>query len=198
MFGKLFAKKKNQLGAEEESSFVSHGGVYAEMNYCPLCGDEYRADQTTCAACDRKLISGTEKLALIREKEQQRSGRSMDLSVGDEFVTLRKGALKDIKQLQTLLAKERIPAMLAGDEQSCGKGCGGTEVYIQVRKNDVEPAMAVLSEDFIKSTALSNHDMTYTDAVYIEGAETNVCPACGCEFSLDVENNCPECGLCFG
>jgi len=197
MFGNLFAKKKKQRGEEENASFVSHG-VSSEMNYCPVCGDEYRADQTTCAACDRKLISGTEKIALILEKEQQLSGRSMDLSLDDELVTLRKGALKDIKQLQTLLAKERIPAMLAGDEESCGKGCCGPELYLQVRRSDAEPAMVVLNEYFIKSTALSNHDMTNVDAVYVQGAETNVCPACGCQFSPYVENNCPECGLCFG
>jgi hypothetical protein len=197
MFGNFFAKKKKRREAVADVSFVSHG-IYSEMNYCPACGDEYRADQTTCAACDRELISGTQKLALIREKEKQRSGRSMEISVDDELVTLRKGALKDIKQLQYLLAKDRIPAMLAGDEQSCGKGCCGPEMYLQVRKSDAESAMAVLNEDFIKSTALSNHDMTHTDAVYVQGAEANVCPACGCQFSPYVENNCPECGLCFG
>lgn len=197
MFGKLFAAKRKRRGAEENELFVSHG-VYSEMNYCPACGDEYRADQTTCAACEKTLISGSEKIALILEKEQQLSGRSMNLTFDDDLVTLRKGTLKDIKQLQALLAKERIPAMLAGDEQSCGKGCCGPEIYLQVRKSDAEPAMAVLKEDFIKSTALSNHDMTNIEAVYVEGAETNVCPACGCQFSPYMENSCPGCGLCFG
>ena len=197
MFGKFFAKKKRRREVVADASFVSHG-VYSEMNYCPACGDEYRADQTTCAACDMELIAGTQQLAVIREKEEQLSGRSMEISVDDELVTLRKGALKDIKQLQYLLAKERIPAMLAGDEQNCGKGCCGPEMYLQVRKSDAEPATAVLNEDFIKSTALSNHDMIHTGAVYVQGADANVCPACGCQFSPSVENNCPECGLCFG
>lgn len=197
MFGKLFAKTKNKIGLESETSLISDS-VDLEMKYCLMCGDEYRADQTTCAVCDRKLISGTEQLALIQGKKQQLSGRSMELSVDEELVTLRKGALKDIKQMQTLLAKERIPAILAGDEQNCGKGCCGPEMYLQVRKNDAESAQAILNEDFIRSTALSTHDMSYADAVYIEGAEINVCPACGSEFSLYKENNCPECGLCFG
>ncbi len=196
MFGKLFAKKTKKYETIAASP-VSHG-VYFEMNYCPDCGDEYRADITKCAACDRELISGAEKLARVQEKEQLLSSRSMEFSNDDELVTLRKGALKDIKQLQKLLAKERIPAILAGDEQNCSRGCSGSELYLQVRKNDVEPAMAVLNQDFITSTALSSHDMTYADAVYIQGADSTVCPACGCQFSPSVEKNCPECDLCLG
>lgn len=196
MFGKLFAKKDNQK--EAAAPLAASCGVYPEMNYCPVCGDEYREDRTKCAACDSELISGTEKLAQLREKEQRLSSRSMEFSVDDELVALRKGALKEMKHLQKLLAKERIPATLAGDEQNCGKGCCGPEVYLQVRKNDAEPAMAVLNQDFISSTALSSHDMTHMDAVYVQGAESTVCPACGCQFSPYVEKNCPECGLCLG
>jgi len=196
MFGKLFAKKIKQY--DTAAAPVASHGIYSEMNYCPACGDEYRADMIKCAACDRDLISGTEKLDQIQAKEQLLSSRSMNLSSDDELAVLRKGALKDIKQLQKLLARERIPAILAGDEQSCGKGCCGPEMYLQVRKNDAEPAMAVLNQDFIKSTALSSHDMTHADAVYIQGAESAVCPACGCQFSPYEEKNCPECGLCLG
>lgn len=185
-----------EKGAEDGSSAVSHG-VCSEMNYCPDCGDEYRADRTKCAACDIDLITGKEKLARIQEQEKILSGRSMDISIDDELVTLRKGALKDVKQLQSLLLKERIPSILASDEQSCGKGCCGAELYLQIRKNDVEPAMAVLNQDFIKSTALTGHDMTHTDAVYVEGAESTICPACGSHFSPAEEDNCPECGLCL-
>lgn len=196
MFGKLFAKKdkQNEAAAASATSY----GVYPEMNYCPVCGDEYRADRIKCVACDCELISGAEKLAKLREDEHRLSTRSMELSVNDEMVALRKGALKEMKHLQKLLAKERIPAILSGDEQSCGKGCCGSEVYLQVRKNDGEPAMAVLNQDFITSTALSSHDMTHVDAVYVQGADSAVCPACGCQFSPYAEKNCPECGLCLG
>jgi hypothetical protein len=196
MIGKFFTRKSKQC-EPVDSPVVLHG-ISSELNYCPVCGDEYRADRIICAACDQELISGREKLAQIEEKEQLFSSRSMELSPDDELVILRKGPLKDIKQLQKLLAKERIPGVLAGDEQSCGKGCCGPEIYLQIRKNDVEPAMAVLSQDFIKSTALSSHDMTYVDAVYVQGAESTDCPACGCRFSPSVEKNCPECGLCLG
>jgi len=196
MFGKFFAKKKKQ-SATVNTPVVLHD-FSSEMNYCPVCGDEYRADRTKCEACDQDLISGTEKLVQIEEKEQLLSGRSVELSLDDELVILQKGPLKDIKQLQKLLVKEWIPCVLGGDEQSCGKGCSGPEIYLQIRKDDVEPAMAVLSQDFIKSTALSNHDMTYVDAVYVQGAESTVCPACGCSFAPLEEKNCPECDLCIG
>ncbi len=196
MFGKLFGKKVKQRQTADNIA-VLHG-VDPEMNYCPVCGDEYRSASKRCAACDVDLITGGEKLDQVMGKEQVVAGRSMVLSVEDELVTLRKGALNDMKHLKVLLGKERIPSILAGDEKTCSKGCCGSEMYLQVRESDTEAALAVLAQDFIESTSLSGHDLTHVDAVYVHEAESNVCPACGCQFSSDEQMNCPECGLCFG
>ncbi len=195
MFAKLFSKKPKKQKTTDNIA-ISHG-VDPEMNYCPGCDDEYRSDVKNCAVCEVELIPGSEKLAEILRREQALGSRSMEISVDDELVTLRKGQLKDIKQLKKLLAKEKIPAILAGDEQSCGQGCCGQEMYLQTRASDAEAAMAVLNQDFVKNTSLASHDMTYADAVFVEGAESTVCPACGSQFSPDAAKNCPECGLCF-
>ncbi len=195
MFGKLFSKKLKQR--ETPNDGVISNGVDPEMNYCPACGDEYRTDIQKCAGCEIELVSGLEKLAEIQKRELALASRSMEISVDDELITLRKGQLKDVKQLKKLLAKERIPAILAGDEQSCGKGCCGQEMYLQTRVRDAESAMAVLNQEFVKNTSLASHDMTYAGAVFVEGAESVVCPACGCNFAPDAEMDCPECGLSF-
>jgi len=195
MFGKLFSKKLKQTETPGEET-ISYG-VDPEMNYCPVCNDEYRGDIEKCAVCEIELIPGSEKLAEMQKREHVLASRSMEISVEDELVTLRKGQLKDIKQLKKLLAQERIPAILAGDEQSCGKGCCGQEMYLQTRLSDVESAMAVLNQDFLTSTSLSSHDLTHADAIFVQGAESSVCPGCGCRFSPDAEMNCPECGLSF-
>ncbi|MBW1635422.1 MAG: hypothetical protein JRJ68_04020 [Deltaproteobacteria bacterium] len=197
MFSKLFSTKKRKQEKTAGSAALSHG-IDPEMNYCPLCGDEYRVAGKRCAACDVELISGAEKLAQVQKVKQLVAGRSMELTADDELVNLRKGMLNDMKQLQSLLAGERIPAVLVSDDSSCGKGCCGTEMYLQVRKNDTEPALAVLAKDFMETTSLSSHDLTHVDAVFVQEAESNVCPACGCQFSSKGQMNCPECGLCFG
>ena len=197
MFGKLFSTKKRKQGKTVGGVSPSHG-VDPEMNYCPLCGDEYRAVSKRCATCEIELISGAEKFAQVQKEKQLVTGRSMEFTADDELVNLRKGMLNDMKQLQSLLAKQRIPAILTSDDTSCGKGCCGTEMYLQVRKNDTEAALAVLAKDFMETTSLASHDLTHVDAVFVQEAESNVCPACGCQFSSRGQMDCPECGLSFG
>lgn len=122
--------------------------------------------------------------------------RSMDIAPDDELVSIRKGPLKDMKSLKKLLALNRVPAILTGDEGSCGKGCCGPELYLQIKKEDMSPATEVLTREFIKSTALDSHDLSNATAVFDHLAPETVCPACGCRFSPTV-GACPECGLCF-
>ncbi len=196
MFGKLFSRKSKQDGNAARGAILH--GVDPEMNYCPICGDEYRAESLRCVSCECELISGKEKLTIVLEKEKIMSGRSMELSPDDDLVTLRKGSLKDIKQLQKLLAAERIPSVVAGDENSCGKGCCGSEMYLQVKKEDAESAMIILAKDHMKNTALAGHDLAHADAIYVQEAEQAVCPACGCQFTPGDDMSCPECELSFG
>lgn len=196
MFLKFFGKKSEKNNESQADRGAIVHGIDHEMNYCPSCKDEYRADISRCAVCNMPLISGREQLERVREKQQALAERSMEILITDELVNIRKGPLKDMKTLQRLLANERIPAILAGDEGGCAKGCCGPELYLQIKKDDIPMATEVLTREFIKSTALDSHDLMNATAVFDHLAAETVCPACGCRFSPTV-GACPECGLCF-
>lgn len=193
MFSKFFNKKGKESAADHQVRFY---GVDSTMNYCPRCGDEYRADIVSCAGCKVPLISGEAKLAQELKAREVRDERSMELLPGDELITIRKGSVNDIKSLKKLLAADRIPSLIAGDESSCRKGCCGPELYLQVKKEDMDAVTLILTREFVSATALDDYDMRNVDAVFDHQADTTVCPACGCSFSPTV-GACPECGLCF-
>lgn len=168
-----------------------------DLKYCPRCDDEYREEMETCVSCEIALITGSEKLIQEQKKNDKLTSRSMELSSDDNLVNIRKGPLGEMKQLQTILAAEKIPALIAGEKGNCGKGCcGGGEVYLQIRMEDGDDAMAVLAHEFKRTTALDSHDLSNIHAVYDRGAEQTTCPACGVAFSTD-SSTCPDCGLCF-
>ena len=168
-----------------------------DLKYCPQCDEEYRAEIEMCVSCDISLVGGEERLAQEEAAKQKRESRSMTISSDDELANIRKGSLHDMKQLQSILAKENIPSLLAGEGGgNCGKGCCGTELYLQIRVADGEEAMRVLAHDFKEKTALDSHDLSTAHAVFDTGAENSTCPACGSSFSTR-SNTCPDCGLCF-
>ena len=44
--------------------------IESDLKYCPRCGDEYRAEIATCAACRCDLLSGRQVLAaLVRQAD---------------------------------------------------------------------------------------------------------------------------------
>lgn len=169
-----------------------------ELKYCPVCDEEYRADIKMCAGCAVELIPGREKIVAEEELKQKKTVRSMQLSADDDLVNIRKGTLLEMKNLQQILAREHIPALIAGEKTSnCGKGCCGVELYLQIRREDGEVAMEALARDFKRATALDHHDLSHVRSVYDTGAEQTVCPACGFSFTTS-NRTCPDCGLCFG
>ncbi|MGW8193296.1 MAG: zinc ribbon-containing (seleno)protein DG [Desulforhopalus sp.] len=196
MFLKFFYKKKEKDRDRSANREAVRHGIDLDMNYCPLCGDEYRPEIATCVGCNIDLIGGAERLKKVEERQDRLAGRSMELLPNDELIAIRRGLVKEIKSLQKLLAAERIPSLISGDEKNCTKGCCGPELYLLIRKEDTEAAAAVLTKDFIKSTALEDHDLRNAHAVFDQQAAETVCPACGCRFSPTV-GACPECGLCF-
>lgn len=190
-------RSKKNNNASSLTQFGAEQGVDVEMNYCPECGDEYRPDIDTCPACSVSLISGAEKLDIVERQARRMASRSMEILPGAPMSVIKKGPINDIKALKNLLAAQIIPSIIAGDDASCSKGCcGGPEMFLQVREEDVEEALAVMSQDFIKSTALESHDLSNGVAVFDHLAKEVACPACGCRFSPTV-GACPECGLCF-
>ena len=120
MLKKLFGWTKKT--ASSGSSEAERCTIDPEMHYCPGCGDEYRAGISRCASCDIPLISGTERREHLRQQDRARNSRSMDITMQDQRVTLRAGKLRDLKPLQILLTKERIPTLLSGNSADSGRG----------------------------------------------------------------------------
>ena len=196
MFLKFLRKKaKNSCSDGLQEAGHPHG-IDPEMYYCLSCGAEYRLDMSVCTSCRIPLVSGTEKLAEMAREKERHSGRSMELTPGVELVRIRKGPLQEMKYLQKVLEQGYIPGLISGDESGCGKGCCGPEMYLQIRKDDVDQALEILAKDFVRSTALDSHDLCNASAVFDPTAAETVCPACGCKFSPSV-GACPGCGLCF-
>ena len=120
----------------------------------------------------------------------------MEIAPDDELVDIIRGAVLNIKQMQSRLAKEGLPSIVAGDSDSCGKGCCAGEVRLQARMSDVQDIMAFMAREHIQTTGLADHDNSYSEAVFDPSAMSSTCPACGCSFSPQ-NKICPDCGLCF-
>lgn len=196
MFGKFsFFKKKTEQASPAKAAVA---GIDPELQYCPTCGGEYRAEIERCAVCEVALISGARKIALLQEKEQRYLSRSMEIAAEEKLLVIRKGQINDIKYFQKLLADERIPSIIGGEAEACRKGCrGGPELSLQIREADVQEAMTVLARDFKRSTALDSHDLSHLQAAFDPRAAATACPACGTQLA-PTTTTCPECGLCFG
>ncbi len=196
MFLNFFRKKSARHESDEEQGLGRMHGIDVEMFYCSACDGEFRLELPSCPSCGKGLISGVEKLAHRPYEHQVHASRSMYIEPGTKLVSIRKGALREIKYLLKVLENGYIPALISGDESGCGKGCCGPEMYLQIRETDVEPALELLAKDFIRSTALDEHDLCNASAVFDPTSSETKCPACGCKFSPSV-GACPECGLCF-
>lgn len=106
-----------------------------ELQYCPKCDEEYRAEIKVCADCAVELISGRDIIAIESARQRKQVTRSMELSADDDLVNIRKGTLLEMKKLQEVLAKEHIPSLITGEKSSnCGKGCCGTEIFYKSRE----------------------------------------------------------------
>jgi hypothetical protein len=195
MFLKFFRKKTGKGKEEAPPQAGPDHGIDPEMYYCSSCGAEYRLDLPACVTCLIPLTKGSEKLAQVVREQELRAGRR-ELAPDEKLVSLRKGPLPDMKYLQKILAKDAIPALVVGDPGGCARGCKGPELYLQIREEDVEAALAILAKDFVRTTALDSDDLRHAHAVFDPHAAETVCPACGCTFSPSI-GACPECGLSF-
>ena len=116
MFGKLFGLGKSNKKVADNNQY----NIDIECNYCPKCGDEYRAEIETCVTCAISLQAGSEKLKMLMQQEANSSPRSMEISTEDELVTIHGGKLNSLKSLQHLLKAEFVPSLLSGDNASKG------------------------------------------------------------------------------
>ena len=168
-----------------------------DLKYCPECNDEYRAEIKKCAACGIDLITGLQKIALEEERQRILEGRSMDLSPNDDLVAIRRGPLADMRHLSDLLNSENIGTLLAGDDNTCGKGCCPSVYNLLVKREDGMDALHIVEEEHKRVTGLAHHETANGDAVFNPHASEAQCPACGHSFPT-TQTKCPDCGLSFG
>ncbi|MCW5208158.1 hypothetical protein VU11_05815 [Desulfobulbus sp. US2] len=115
----------------------------------------------------------------------------------DELVSIRRGPLVQMKDFQSMLKREGIPSIAVSEDSNCGQGSCATNLFVQIRKSDLQDVVAILERDHVRSTGLEDHDLSTAGAVIDTAAEQATCPACGYSFST-TEASCPDCGLCFG
>ena len=168
-----------------------------ELNYCPNCRDEYRADISHCGVCGMELIGGEQFVAMGKDSEQKRANRKGDITADDKVVNLQAGPLGDMRHLEELLKNERIGTLLVGDERNCGKGCCPSNFFLQVREEDAPDAFAIIAQEHQQMTSMADHDNEHHDGVFNADAGEAKCPACGFSFPTHT-STCPDCGLCFG
>ena len=110
MLRKLFGLGRSATPEPESNRY----GIDTDCNYCPECGEAYRAEIESCVSCAVSLIPGSEKLAMLKRQDTDPLPRSLDISTDDELVTIHAGKLMNLKQLQQVLKKAYIPSLLAG------------------------------------------------------------------------------------
>jgi len=116
MFRKFFGLDKPAADHSEPNRY----GIDTESNYCPDCGEEYRAGFHTCADCGVALISGVQKLEEARQQDPGVPFYSMAISTDDELVTIHTGKLGYVKSLQHILKSEQVPSLLASGTEKKG------------------------------------------------------------------------------
>lgn len=116
MFRKIFGLGRSGEKAADTNQF----DIDEDCNYCPKCGDEYRAEIETCAACSIPLIPGSEKLAILKQQEPGSPSHFIEITADDELVTIQTGKLGSLKPLQQLLRAAYVPSLLASDDTSKG------------------------------------------------------------------------------
>ena len=174
-----------------------HGEIEPELKYCPACGDEYRQEIETCAACEVELLTGPAMQAMLDGNRLVNKGnRSVEIQPDESLVTVRKAQVREIKQLQHYLLERGFPSLACREEGSCARGCRGVELLLQVRMSDTSDVVAVLEEEHRHSTGLTDEENRYSEAVYSRHDPEATCPACGCRFPTTL-TACSDCGLSF-
>lgn len=171
--------------------------IEPDLKYCLGCEDEYRAEIEHCAGCGAVLITGQELMDRLAARQEQQSAHDLELGPDNDLVTVQRGSLADLKSLEELLRSQGVAALIAGDENSCGKGCCSPAFFLQVRQGQLQETVTLLEHHFRNSTGLGEHDTSHSNGLFDERVAMATCPACGFSFATTT-TTCPDCGLCFG
>ena len=166
----------------------------ADCMYCPQCGDEYRAEITTCAECKVPLVSGV----LMAQGGGKNGAVPVYRAIEphEELVAVRQGPILLIRQLEEYLRSVGLASLIGPGEDGCKSGCRGPEVELKVRASEVKEVYEALAQEHRQNTGLWEPEHELAGARFEVEVGQAACPACGCLFSADTIL-CPDCGLRF-
>jgi len=192
MLGKFSLFKSRAIAASADQTLES------KLKYCPECKDEYRQEFSQCAVCKIELINRDTAAASLLQHENRRRSRSLEISTDDELVSVKRGNLLEMKNLQRLLKQELIGSLLVEECSDGNAGCCNSKIFdLKVKEDDTNEAHQILVDEYKRTTALDSHEFHGEAAtVFDQRAAEATCPACGAHFQTD-SRVCPECGLCF-
>ena len=151
----------------------------SEIKLCPNCRTEYFSHIERCADCGAVLLTPEENTIAQEEKKRQVDKDSW------APVSVRKGNLKWMNELRSVLTDSGIPCVVSGEE-GCSKGGCGASYYLLVTSEN-----AAVAHDRIEEYCMEMHPEIKDSHELISQGK---CPACGC--SVDAEAvDCPDCGL---
>ena len=168
--------------------------------YCPKCRSEFRPDVAHCANCEVDLVEN------LPETDPFETAEGMAELIQDrEVQALFVGNHVALLEVQKILAKERIPSVIAGEAAEELEAAMHARFYLMIAEEQLEAAKAVVAsrwEAGLEQEGLMLKDASAVKAEVAEGSDAveggdAPCPACGHVVPATV-GECPECGLFVG
>ncbi len=146
---------------------------------CPDCEMEYLPHVDKCADCGAVLLLHEEHRRLREEKKR------LGEQAVENAVSVRKGDLKWMNELYTVLIDAGIPCAVTSDA-ACGKGRCSDKFHLIVSAGDFERAQERVTEYYMEI-----HPELRAS---LELAGRGKCPACASPVG-PADNQCADCGL---
>ena len=155
--------------------------------YCPECSAEYVEGVAQCAHCGVSLVRELPEGEIFSSPE-----RMAESLRGKEVEAIIVGTYVGLREMQRLLAAERIATVIAGEAQDEIEPGMHARLFLMVEVGQIEATRAFFKRRWEAGLEIEGLMLKSEDALR-EGA----CPACGTTVPPDVAE-CPECGLFLG
>jgi len=169
------------------------------MNICPTCDSEFLDHVSLCGTCHTKLIKAIDRSPLDPANNTLVSKEDL---LKEETAVLSEGSLDQCRELEKILTKAQIPALvypakLGCDDNSATLGASCAVKYlVLVRPNDMERCVQALAGQFDAQVAREGQGRFSNEIIDISQSEVT-CPACNERAPLK-NGECVSCGLFLG
>ena len=103
------------------------------------------------------------------------------------------------RRLQSLAKQADFEVELKFNKATCTTGCS-TTYELLVAESNVEKLVKIANDERQRSLPVDAKDLDYNqmNQVFDPNADEAQCPACGHQFKVANQTECPECGLVLG